>query len=153
MYLQSAYPSETPQLFPAMTTFIGKATTLSKKILLALGLHFGLDDAEYLIKLHSDCFDDTGSRDSWADMKTRFYHAMTDDDLATIGPDHLRLPEHPDGDTLTFLVQDEAGGLEARNGAGVYIPVPHVPGALVVNAGLSLELWTGGRIPGVVWTF
>jgi isopenicillin N synthase-like dioxygenase len=52
---------------------------------------------------------------------------------------------HTDYECFTILWQDSNGGLEARNRAGQWIPVPPVPGTFVVNIGDMMELWTNGR--------
>ncbi len=64
------------------------------------------------------------------------------------GPDgalQLILP-HSDSGCITFVSQDATRGLEARARNGEWIAVPAAPGALAVNFGHLLELWTGGRI-------
>ena len=50
---------------------------------------------------------------------------------------------HTDYEFFTILFTS-APGLEVRNGAGDWIDAPPVPGALVVNIGDMLEVWTNG---------
>ena len=50
---------------------------------------------------------------------------------------------HTDYEFFTILVTS-APGLEVKNGAGVWIAAPPIPGALVVNIGDMLEVWTNG---------
>ncbi|KAE8398259.1 hypothetical protein BDV37DRAFT_263734 [Aspergillus pseudonomiae] len=51
---------------------------------------------------------------------------------------------HTDGSFLTFLLQGTThGGLEVQNKSGVWIPVPPLPGTLVVNLGRQMESVTG----------
>ena len=57
-----------------------------------------------------------------------------------------RCREHSDYGSVTLLLTDGVSGLEAYLD-GRWVPVPHSPGSLVVNAGSLLEVWTGGRIP------
>ncbi|KAK3354038.1 2OG-Fe(II) oxygenase superfamily [Lasiosphaeria hispida] len=52
---------------------------------------------------------------------------------------------HKDGAFMTYLLQGTRhNSLEVQNHAGAWIPVPPVPGTLVVNIGRVLELLTGG---------
>jgi isopenicillin N synthase-like dioxygenase len=61
-------------------------------------------------------------------------------------PGQLRLGEHTDFGSLTLLHQDDApGGIEVRDPAGAWRPVPHVPGAFVVNIGDLMARWTNDR--------
>ena len=52
---------------------------------------------------------------------------------------------HTDYGFLTFLAQDEIGGLEIRSPAGQWQAVPPLPGTFVVNIGNALSLMTNGR--------
>jgi isopenicillin N synthase-like dioxygenase len=50
--------------------------------------------------------------------------------------------EHTDYGNLTLLMTDDAGGLEVRTRDGRWLPVPHAPGAFIVNIGDCLMRWT-----------
>ncbi len=50
--------------------------------------------------------------------------------------------EHTDYGNLTLLLTDDAGGLEVRRRDGVWLSVPHAPGAFIVNIGDCLMRWT-----------
>ena len=52
---------------------------------------------------------------------------------------------HVDFSWITLLLQDDAGGLEARTPEGMWLDVPPVAGALVVNVGEILQFASGGR--------
>lgn len=59
----------------------------------------------------------------------------------------VRLDTHKDLSTITLLSQDALGGLEVWDAEREsYVPVPVLEDALLVNAGLFLEKWTGGLI-------
>nr|CCC89609.1 conserved hypothetical protein [Trypanosoma congolense IL3000] len=59
----------------------------------------------------------------------------------------LRLDSHKDLSTVTLLAQDALGGLEVWDReTEQYNPVPVLNDALLVNAGLFLEKWTGGLL-------
>jgi isopenicillin N synthase-like dioxygenase len=50
--------------------------------------------------------------------------------------------EHTDYGNLTLLTTDDAGGLEVKTRDGEWTPVPHLPGAFIVNIGDCLMRWT-----------
>ena len=52
---------------------------------------------------------------------------------------------HTDFGCLTLLLQDDAGGLEVRAADGSWIPAPPVDGAVLVNTGDIVPVWSGGR--------
>ncbi|PWY96127.1 putative iron/ascorbate oxidoreductase [Aspergillus sclerotioniger CBS 115572] len=52
---------------------------------------------------------------------------------------------HTDSGILTLLHQDPTGGLEVQNASGDWIPVPYIPGSLVVNIGDLMAKVSGGR--------
>lgn len=59
----------------------------------------------------------------------------------------VRLDTHKDLSTITLLSQDLLGGLDVWDEErGNYVEVPVLEDALLVNAGLYLEKWTGGLI-------
>ena len=52
---------------------------------------------------------------------------------------------HTDFGCLTLLLQDDAGGLEVRAADGSWISAPPVEGAILVNTGDVVPVWSGGR--------
>ncbi len=52
---------------------------------------------------------------------------------------------HTDFGCLTLLLQDDAGGLEVRSAGGDWIAAPPVEGAILVNTGDVVPVWSGGR--------
>lgn len=52
--------------------------------------------------------------------------------------------EHTDYGNLTLLLQDDVGGLQVKTKDGIWIDIPPIPGALVINVGDMLEGWTNG---------
>ncbi|EKG05383.1 hypothetical protein TCSYLVIO_003543 [Trypanosoma cruzi] len=59
----------------------------------------------------------------------------------------IRLDTHKDLSTITLLAQDALGGLEVWDDEDEkYVAVPVLNDALLVNAGLFLEKWTGGLL-------
>ena len=52
---------------------------------------------------------------------------------------------HTDYGFITLLAQDDVGGLEVRNKAGVWVPVPPIPDTFVMNVGDILTRWSNDR--------
>jgi isopenicillin N synthase-like dioxygenase len=52
---------------------------------------------------------------------------------------------HTDSGIMTLLHQDSTGGLEVVNAAGQWIPVPYIPGSVVVNIGDLMSRVSSGR--------
>ncbi|KAI4304000.1 hypothetical protein MLD38_039572 [Melastoma candidum] len=61
----------------------------------------------------------------------------------------LGTSKHSDNDFLTVLLQDDVGGLQVLSDDGLWVDVPVVPGALVVNIGDLLQLITNDRFKSV----
>jgi isopenicillin N synthase-like dioxygenase len=62
-----------------------------------------------------------------------------------LGADHFGVSAHTDYGCITFVCQDDSGGLQAKNRAGEWIEAPPIPGTLVVNIGDLLARWTNDQ--------
>ena len=60
-------------------------------------------------------------------------------------PDQYGAAPHTDYGFITFLAQDEQGGLEVRARGGDWVAAPPLPGAFVVNVADMLARWTNDR--------
>ncbi|XP_043229281.1 proline hydroxylase buaE-like [Amphibalanus amphitrite] len=58
----------------------------------------------------------------------------------------VRCATHSDWGSVTLLLQDQCGGLEVLSRAGRWVPAPPVPGAVLLNVGDLMEIWTGGEV-------
>ncbi|MEX1217735.1 MAG: 2OG-Fe(II) oxygenase family protein [Acidimicrobiales bacterium] len=65
------------------------------------------------------------------------------DGLADLG--EVALGHHTDPGTLTLLLQDDIGGLQALSNTAGWIDVPPQPGTIVVNLGDCTQAWTNDR--------
>lgn len=57
---------------------------------------------------------------------------------------------HTDFGVLTFLLQDDNGGLQVKHKSGEWIEAPPIPGTLVCNIGDLLERWSNDRFKSTV---
>ena len=58
----------------------------------------------------------------------------------------VRCATHSDWGSVTLLLQDDCGGLEVLSRSGGWVPAPPVPGAVLLNVGDLMEVWTGGQL-------
>lgn len=65
-------------------------------------------------------------------------------------PGAVRAAAHGDINLVTCLLAGSAPGLEAKDTAGQWHPVPCDPGMMAINAGDMLEMATGGYYPATV---
>jgi isopenicillin N synthase-like dioxygenase len=139
---EANYPSEVPGFKTAFNECRTALAELTKKLLRALALYLKLDDADFFIKMHR-ALDDDKIR-SFNVMRSNYYMPLEDE---KIPEGAMRLGEHMDWGTLTLLFQDTTGGLDAKKADGSWIPVPPIKNSIILNAGLMLEMWSGGHLP------
>ena len=81
----------------------------------------------------------------------RLNHYPVDDVLApdeavgATGLGDMALHHHTDAGALTLLLQDDVGGLQVQGADGGWIDVEPLPGALVVNTGDMMQVWSNDR--------
>ena len=98
----------------------------TKDILLrSIAIGLGMDDADFFVNLHNEHNDA---------LRLLMYHPG-DENTGN------RCKEHSDYGTLTLLLIDGVGGLEAFVD-GQWRPVPYEEGSIVVNIGSILSRWT-----------
>ncbi len=70
---------------------------------------------------------------------------LTREESASVTPlGDMALHHHTDAGALTILLQDDVGGLQVEAG-GEWIDVDPVPGALVINVGDMMQVWSNDR--------
>nr|XP_039251793.1 probable 2-oxoglutarate-dependent dioxygenase At3g50210 [Styela clava] len=62
----------------------------------------------------------------------------------------IRCGEHTDFGSLTFLFQDDIGGLQVKTLDGNFVDVRPIPGTMLVNVGEMLHYWSGQRLKATV---
>ncbi|KAF8243849.1 Clavaminate synthase-like protein [Wilcoxina mikolae CBS 423.85] len=112
-------------------------TTLQKtavEVLRALALGLGLEEA-FFEKFHSE-------QECCNQLRLLHYPAVKEEDLRSGGT--TRIAEHTDKGTITLLLQEEdgVGGLEVWDEAAGWAQAPSVKGAVLVNIGDLLMMWS-----------
>ncbi len=122
------WPQEMPNLKTTMHAYRDVMTALASKLVEVFSVSCGLDahalgsffeNPTYFLRLH------------------RYSGGCAEDDEFGIAP-------HTDVSFLTILAQDSIGGLEVKHPKKGWISVPHIPGALILNAGDLMHRWSNG---------
>jgi isopenicillin N synthase-like dioxygenase len=71
-------------------------------------------------------------------------------DLFTVNPGQVRAGEHSDYGSITFLFQDQRGGLQVQSPEGKFVDATPIEGTCVVNAGDLLARWSNDTIRSTV---
>jgi isopenicillin N synthase-like dioxygenase len=128
---KSQWPSrqKLPQFEPTMKRYISDL----QLVVAALNHAFALS-----LDLPEDHFD-ADYRHPSTTLMLNFYPPV---DPAKLQETQWSFSPHADYTAFTVLLQDDSGGLQARNSAGDWIDVPPKEGTFVVNVGNLLERWT-----------
>jgi isopenicillin N synthase-like dioxygenase len=143
----ATYPKEIPGFKASVDDFRSSLVDLTKKVLRSFAIYLKLEDPDFFIKQHQAFLLDP-TIVSQNIIRTNFYPKL--DSSFETKEDTMRLTEHCDFGTVTFLFQDEVGGLEAKLANGEWAPVRPIKDSIVLNAGLMLEMWSGGLFPATV---
>jgi len=128
LYGPNRWPDDVPLLPDAVSGYVAACDQLTQRLLPVF--------ARYL-ELEADVFASWFS-EPLSNMTLLHYPAF----------EHERrgIHAHKDTNVITFLWSNVAGGLELCDRSGTWIDVDHVDGAIVMNIGEMLELWSGGRL-------
>ncbi len=132
-FARSEWPMMLPAMQPAWTGYFQAMLDLSARLMRLFALALALPE---------HFFDSMIDESPSALRAINYPHQDT-----TPPPGTLRAGAHTDYGTLTVLLQDDApGGLQVfDHHSETWVPVPHVPGAFVVNIGDLLAWWTNDR--------
>ncbi|EEP80977.1 conserved hypothetical protein [Uncinocarpus reesii 1704] len=120
-----------------MTDFYWDCFKVGQNIMRAIALGIGLEDEDYLLQFHSG-----------HNNQLRLLHYPPLPASWLEDQKYARMPSHTDWSTITFLFQDECGGLEAEdiNKKGYYMPATPIKDAIVMNVGDLLQRWSNGIV-------
>ncbi|NDJ23261.1 isopenicillin N synthase family oxygenase [Nostoc sp. B(2019)] len=121
-----------PEFHKAMLQFFTACHASTLKVLEALAITLKLPQS-YFAELHSEQNHAVG---------LHHYPGASQVPQAQ----NIRLGEHTDGNTITYVFQHEVEGLEICSKTGEKIPVPLIPNTVVVMAGEILQRWTNDKV-------
>ncbi len=133
------WPPAQPALRPTLLAYLTECERVAFRLLELLGLGLGLDG------------DPLGAffRPRHTGFARLNYYPLDDPldpgSAATVTPlGDMALHHHSDAGALTILLQDDVGGLQVQVGAR-WLDVTPRAGALVVNVGDMLQIWSNDR--------
>jgi isopenicillin N synthase-like dioxygenase len=135
--IRSQWPETQPEFKTTMSAYFQTCTelaaTTTKLIYQCLGLP-------------SEQVDDDYGDAHTSSMRLNYYPTqdpLSADERKTVNElGDMALHHHTDPGTITLLVQDQTGGLQALSKSSGWIDVPPVPGTIVVNLGDTLQVQT-----------
>jgi len=119
-----------------MTKFYWECSKVSREVLTAIGTGMGLRDPEFLLKFHSG-----------HNNQLRLLHYPPIPAAELENGSSARMPAHSDWGSITFLFQDDTGGLEVenQNEPGTFIKAHPLKNAIIMNVGDLLMRWSNGK--------
>ncbi len=140
----SRWPAQPAQLRPTLAAFFSTFTNMSEQVMAMVLMALGLPEKDALNTLANSF----GLSHTSA-ARLNFYPA--EDPVAAqerkgITPlGDMALHHHTDPGAITLLLQDDHGGLQAQSKRHGWIDVPPQQGAIVVNIGDVMQVWTNDR--------
>lgn len=122
------WPADLPVLKQAFDRYYAEIDRTGRNLLRAIAVSLGLAETFFVARYTKPL-----ARGSL------IYYPPQPPDL---GRDQFGVSAHSDYGCITFVCQDDSGGLQVRNRAGEWIAAPPIPGTLVVNIGDLLARWT-----------
>ena len=116
-----------------------KCTALSFRVFDALSVGLGLDQ-----NFMRDAHKLMGKKGNSTGLRNLYYPPISND--YDIKPGQIRLGEHSDYGSITFVFQDNIGGLEVNILGKGYVPASPIPGTVVVNIGDLMQRWTADAL-------
>ena len=124
------WPRDLPGFREQMETYIAEMMRLGRRLGAMLALSLALEE---------DYLDDGLAEPNCAVRLLRYPPHPADAAFNQLGAG-----AHTDWGLLTILLQDDAGGLEVRNGDGIWLRADPVPGTFVINLGDMVPRLTNG---------
>ncbi len=130
---ENLWPEEQfPRLRAEITPYYDALCDVARHVMAALALSLG-QRADHFV---------TAYRKPLARGQLVYYPPSTQADEAE---ERFGVAPHTDFGVLTFLLQDNSGGLQVRLRSGEWVEAPPIPGTLVCNIGDLLQRWSNDR--------
>jgi isopenicillin N synthase-like dioxygenase len=138
MIAQNRWPQETfPKLKQDLTPYYDQLCGVATKVLSAIAVSLD-QDAHFFETLYQNPL---------ARGQLVYYPQSTDTDEQV---ERFGVAPHTDFGVLTFLLQDNNGGLQVRLKSGDWIEAPPIENTLVCNIGDLLQRWSNDRFTSTV---
>ena len=124
---------------PLMTRLYEECTQLCYRFLEVLSIGLGLP-RDFMGNAHQLI----GKSGNPTTLRSLYYPALPVESKFTAG--ETRCGEHTDYGTVTFLFQDDVGGLDVKSAGMGYIPTTPIPWTVLVNIGSLLQRWTSDSL-------
>lgn len=134
------WPDEPAGFESALTSYFEHCAVTAERCLALIAQALGLE---------SDAFAEHFEQGASNVARLNYYpssdplNAAQKSSAAPLG--NMALHHHTDQGVITLLHQDNVGGLQAHSTEDGWIDVPPKPGALVVNIGDMVQVWSNGR--------
>ncbi|CAL5069549.1 unnamed protein product [Urochloa decumbens] len=128
------WPSNPPSFRQVVGTYATEARALALRLLEAISESLGLERSHMVAAMGRQA----------QHMAVNYYPPCPQPEL-TYG-----LPGHKDPNAITLLLQDGVSGLQVQRGAGRWVAVNPVPGALVINIGDQMQALSNDRYKSVL---
>jgi len=125
------WPDFMPEMRPALVDYMAACNALGARLLEAFAVSIGVAADTFIRR-----FDRPISRGSLV------YYPPQD---ASLGRAQFGVAPHTDYGCLTFVYQDDVGGLQVMGADGQWLTAHPIPGTFVVNVGDLLARWTNDR--------
>jgi isopenicillin N synthase-like dioxygenase len=134
------WPSEMPLLQPVMMAYLAASEAVALDLLTAFAVGMGAGPQD----LHG-----AFGADNTSFIRMNRY-PLNDplppaEVVAVTELGDMALHHHTDAEAFTLLLQDDVGGLQAHDAESGWIDVEPIPGALVVNSGDIMQVWSNDR--------
>jgi len=134
------WPSDLPGMKALMMTYLAECEVVAKRLLGAFAVGFGIDPSE--LRRHFGAHNTSAIRLNHYPLD----ELLTADEAAEVAAlGDMALHHHTDAGALTLLLQDDVGGLQAGTVSGEWVDVAPVDGAIVVNTGDIMQVWSNDR--------
>lgn len=135
---ENKWPTKTfPRLEAELKPYYNALCQVAAKVLSAIAVSLDQDEGFFTSRY----------KDPLARGQLVYYPQSTDDDESV---ERFGVAPHTDFGVLTFLLQDNNGGLQVRIKSGEWIEAPPIPGTLVCNIGDLLQRWSNNRFESTV---